>query len=288
MSGVLGDLVVLDLTHFLSGPYCTLLLAGQGAEVIKIDDPDGGDPTADGPPMKIATAFSDMLAGTYAALAIVGAVHERARSGRGQSVDVSMVDCLFSMMMDEPLDCYERLGLPVRQGNRIMRFSPFNTYRATDGWVAIGVATEPEWARLAAAMGRDELGAHPDFARVQWRIRNNEQVDRVVGEWVGALTVAGVVRCLDAVDVACTPVRTPRDALDWPQLRSRGMVGTLRLPDGTPTEALASGLPMRYSRSSGEHDRPAPVPGGDTHAVLARLLGLSEDEVAALRRDGVV
>jgi formyl-CoA transferase len=245
-----------------------------------------GEP--DGPPMKIGSAFSDMLAGTYAALAIVAAVHERARSGCGQSVDVSMVDCLFSMMMDEPLDCYERLGLPVRQGNRIMRFSPFNTYRASDGWVAIGVATQAEWQRLAVAMGREDLRAHRDFAQVQWRIQNNAQVDRVVGDWVAGLTVDGVVACLGAADVACTPVRTPGDALAWPQLRSRDMVSRLRLPDGTDTGALAAGLPFRYSRSASDHQRPAPVPGGDTQTLLSSMLGVSDDEFAALRRDGVV
>lgn len=409
MSGVLDGLVVLDLTRFLSGPYCTLLLAGMGADVIKIDDPAGGDPTAgappfagpggvgfdrhdasdlgiaylkrargkrsttlnlkdprgrdlllrlagqadvlvenfrpgvverlgigyevlaqhnprlvhcgitgygatgpdrhlksydlmaqaasglmgitgepDGPPMKIATAFSDMLAGTYAALAILGAVHERTHSGRGQSVDVSMVDCLFAMMMDEPLDCYERLGMPARQGNRIMRFSPFNTYRARDGWVAIGVATDIEWDRLATVMGREDLRTHPDFTRVEWRIRNNDEVDRLLGDWVAGQSLANVVERLGTVDVACTPVRTPRDALAWPHLHSRAMIEALRLPDGSLTDALAAGLPVRYSRSVSAHTQPAPLPGGDTHSVLQQLLGLDADAFAALRRDGVV
>jgi len=255
LNRALDGIKVLDLTRFLSGPYATLLLASLGAEVIKIDDPKTGDPSAHAPPFasadgasfepetegalglaylkrargkqsatinlksaqgctlflqlvahadvvvdnfrpgvaarlgidypalkaqnpriihctlngygttgpdrnlksfdlmaqaasgimsltgspggepaKIATAVSDMLAGTYAALSVVAALQQRERSGIGQMVEISMVDCLFSIMMDEPLDCYPELGLAMRQGNRIMRFSPFNTFkRSMDG-----------------------------------------------------------------------------------------------------------------------------------------------------------
>ncbi len=409
MSGALEGLVVLDLTRFLSGPYCTLLLAGLGAEVIKIDDPDGGDPTAGappyvgpegvgferrgdadfgiaylkrargkssatlnlkhpegrelflrlveradvvvenfrpgvaerlgidyahlaarnprlvycaisgygatgpdrglksydlmaqaasglmaitgepgGPPAKAATALSDTIAGTFAALSIVAAVHERARSGLGQSLDVSMVDCLFAMMMDEPLDCYARLGLAERQGNRIMRFSPFNTYRASDGWVAIGVVTPADWRSLAAAIGRPDLGEHPDFARVSWRIVHNDKVDALVSAWAAGRTVAGIVARLREADIPCSPVRTPGEAIAWPHLRERGMVRPLQRPDGTPTGVIAAGLPFRFSRSTSSDDRPAPAPGEHTAQVLARLLGLTAEEIAALERNGVV
>ena len=409
MSGALQDLVVLDLTRFLSGPYCTLLLAGLGAEVIKIDDPQGGDPTAgappyagpggigferrsdadygiaylkrargkssvtinlkhpegrelflrlveradvvvenfrpgvaarlgidyatlsarnprvvycaisgygasgpdrdlksydlmaqaacglmgitgepDGPPVKTATALSDTIAGTFAALSIVAAVHERERSGLGQALDVSMVDCLFSMMMDEPLDCYEKLGLAARQGNRIMRFSPFNTYRACDGWVAIGAVTPSDWQALAATIGRADLAEHSDFGRVSWRIVHNEEVDRLVSAWAGEHTVAEIVEHLRDTDVPCSPVRTPVEAIAWPHLRERGMVRALRKPDGTPTEVVAADLPFRFSRSATAADRPAPAPGADTARILSRLLGLSADQIALLARDGIV
>lgn len=409
MSAALQGLVVLDLTRFLSGPYGTLLLAGLGAEVIKVDEPRGGDPTAgappfvgpggvgferagdadygiaylkrargkssmtldlkspegrelllrlaeradvvvenfrpgvaarlgidyaalaarnprlvycaisgygatgpdrelkaydlmaqaasglmgitgepDGPPVKTGGALSDMIAGTFAALGIVAAVHERERSGAGQAIDVSMVDCLFSMMMDEPLDCYARLGLAERQGNRIMRVSPFNSYRARDGWVALGAATPEDWRAIAAVIGRADLAEHRDFSRVSWRIVHNDEVDRLIAAWTREHTVDEVVAMLRAADVPCSPVRRPIEAIEWPHLRERGMVQTLLAPDGAPTAALAAGLPLRFSRSDAGHARPAPVPGAHTGEILARLLGLSAEEIAALEKKGVV
>jgi len=405
MSGTLEGLVVLDLTRYLSGPHCTLLLAGLGAEVIKIDEPAGGDPAAlappfsgpsferaspadyglaylkrargkqsatlnlkhargrelflrlaekadvvvenfrpgvaerlgigypvlqqrnprlvycalsgygatgpdrslksfdlmaqaeaglmsitgepGGPPMKTGGALADMIAGSYAALGIVAALNERERSGRGQAVDVSMVDCLFSMMMDEPLDSYEKLGLAARQGNRIMRVSPFNAYRAKDGWVTLGAATNADWLALLEVMGRADLREHPDFSRVEWRVPHNEEVDRIVGEWTARCTVREAIERLRAADVPCGAVRTAKEAIEWEQLKVRGMVQALKRPDGSDAGVAAAGMPLKFSRSAAHHDAPAPVPGADTAAVLQRLLGLSADEIARLKADGI-
>lgn len=405
MSGPLEGLVVLDLTRYLSGPHCTLLLAGLGAEVIKIDDPAGGDPAAlappysgpsferaseadfglaylkrargkqsatlnlkdargrelflrlaeradvvvenfrpgvaerlgigyealkarnpklvycalsgygatgpdrelksydlmaqaeaglmsitsepDGAPMKTGGALSDMIAGSYAALGIVAALRERERSGLGQAVDVAMTDCLFSMMMDEPLDAYETLGLAARQGNRIMRFSPFNAYRASDGWITLGVVTRDDWHGLLAAMGREDLREHQDWSRVEWRIRNNDGVDRLVGAWTARFTVREAIARLREADVPCGAVRTAKEAIAWQQLEARGMVQALQRPDGSPAGVAASGMPLKFSRSAAHHDEPAPVPGADTAEVLQRMLGLGADEIARLRAGGI-
>jgi len=407
LGGPLKGVVVLDLTRFLSGPHCTLMLAGMGAEVIKIDDPRGGDPTAgapplvgpggvsfsraspedygiaylkrtrgkqsatldlknaegrelflrlveradvvmenfrpgvaerlgigypalkarnprivycaltgygangpdrelkaydlmaqaasglmgitgepDGAPMKTGAPLSDMIAGSYAAMGIVSALYERERSGEGQAIDVAMVDCLFSMMMDEPLDCYAQLGLESRQGNRIMRFSPFNAYAARDGWVALGAATPGDWPRLLQVMGREDLAEHPDMRRLEWRLAHNDEVDALVGEWTARHDVAAIVAQLGAADIACSPVRTPEQAIAWPHLRARGMVQPLARPDGTATPVVAAGFPFKFSRSEATLAKPAPVPGAHTADVLERLLGVGADELAALRRKG--
>jgi crotonobetainyl-CoA:carnitine CoA-transferase CaiB-like acyl-CoA transferase len=409
LKGPLDGVVVLDLTRFLSGPHCTLLLAGLGAEVIKVDDPKTGDPTLGAPPfagqdgvslerrapadtglaylkrargkksitldlknpegrtlflrlarhadvvmenfrpgvaerlgigfdalrstnkklvycaltgfgssgpdrdqkaydlmvqaatgmmsvtgepaggpVKTGTALSDTIAGTYAALAVASALVERQRSGEGQFIDVSMVDCLFSMIMDESLDCFDELGLAPRQGNRIVRFSPFNTFRAKDGWVAIGAATAEEWNNLLAAIDRKDLEKHAEFSRVGWRIAHNDEVETLVNAWTSGRSAADVVETLQRFDVPCAPVRTPKEAISWAHLRSRGMVTPLRRIDGSETKVTAAGFPLKFSRSDTGDNAPAPVPGGDTDAILERFLGVDAEEVRALRQRGVV
>ncbi|HEX2198991.1 MAG TPA: CoA transferase [Burkholderiales bacterium] len=405
MGGAMSGVVVLDLTRFLSGPHCTLLLAGLGAEVIKIDDPGTGDPAAGAPPYagpqgvalerrsardfgiaylkrargkksvtlnlkspegrslflglvekadavvenfrpgvaerlgigyealrernprlvycalsgfgatgperaakaydlmtqaavglmsvtgppqgapsKTGTQLSDTIAGTYAALGVASALLERERSGEGQMIDVSMADCLFSMMMDEPLDCYEALGLAPRQGNRIMRFSPFNTYAARDGWVAIGAVSLADWHGILKVIERPELCSDVQMNSVEWRIAHNEGIDALISTWTRERPVAEIVAALARHDVPCSPVRTPREAIDWPQLRARDMVQPLQSVHGEDTEVVAAGFPLKFSRSAGGHGAPAPVPGRDTASVL----GLTEGQFRVLRDRGVV
>ncbi len=245
-----------------------------------------GDPA--GGPVKTGTALSDTIAGTYAALGVVSALLERERSGEGQMIDVSMVDCLFSMIMDESLDCFEALGLAPRQGNRIVRFSPFNTYRARDGWVAIGAATAEEWNNLLHALGREDLAGHPDWSRVAWRIAHNGDVDTLVAAWTIERTVAEIAEALRRGDVACAPVRSPAEAISWPHLRGRGMVAPLRRTDGSETGVAAAGFPLKFSRSKADHDAPAPVPGAHTDQVLREILSLGEDRIRSLRERGVI
>jgi crotonobetainyl-CoA:carnitine CoA-transferase CaiB-like acyl-CoA transferase len=407
MARILQGIRVLDLTRFFSGPQATLFLAGLGAEVIKVDDPRGGDPTAfappfdgpdglaferrdmglaylkrargkrsitldlksdegrrlllalaaksdvvvenfsadvadrlgvgyaamraanprivycaisgygatgpdrhakaydtmiqaavgfmsmtgepDGAPTKAASPLSDAVAGTFAAQGILAALLHRERTGEGQAIDVSMADCLFSLIFDEPIDAYERLGLQPRQGNRIMRFSPFDAFPAADGWVVVGAATDAEWRALLDAIGRPELKDDPDLSRVSWRITNNDRVDALLSAWTRPRTKAEIDRVLRAAGVPTSPVRSTDEVMRWAQLRERGMVVPLVNPlTGAPAAASGPGFPVKFSATPAGYDAPAPVPGADTAEVLGALLGLGDDDVLRLRAGGII
>lgn len=410
MKKILDGIVVLDLTRFFSGPQCTLFLAGMGAEVIKIDDPKGGDPTAfappfDGPggiaferksdqdmglaylkrargkksvtldlkskegleiffrmvakadvvvenfragvasrlgidyaalreanpailycaltgygstgpskddkaydlmvqaavglmsmtgqpgepPMKTASALSDAISGVFAANGIVAALLHRERTGEGQAIDVAMSDCLFALIYDEPIDCYERLNLAPRQGNRIMRFSPFNIFRASDGWVAIGAATHSEWLDLLDAMSRADLKDDANMMDIGWRIVNNAAVDEVVTQWTAQKTKDEIVATLSVAGVACSPVRSTDEVMRWDQLLERQMIVRLVNPlTGTASAASAPGFPIRFSETPGGYDTPAPIPGAHTDEVFARLANLSAADLERLKSTGVI
>ena len=225
----------------------------------------------------------------FAANGVVAALLHRERTGEGQSIDVAMTDCLFALLFDEPVDCYARLNVAPRQGNRIMRFSPFNTYHTSDGWVAIGAATHEEWLALLDTMGRADLRDDANMMQVGWRIVNNAAVDDVVSAWTVRRTKDEIVDALNRAGVACSPVRSTDEVMRWPQLLEREMIVRLVNPlTGAPAAAAAPGFPIKFSRTPASHDRPAPLPGAHSEEVFARFANLSAEDVRALRGVGIV
>ena len=243
-----------------------------------------GDP--EGPPMKAGSPLADTVAGTFAFAGILAALLHRARTGEGQHVDVSMVDCLLALVLDESPDVWGRLGLPTRPGNRLPRGSPFNVYPTVDGWIAVGTASEAEWARLLDAMDRVELKADPRFASRSWRLANNGRVDQVVETWTRSLRTAEAVARLRAAEVACAPVRGIDDLKACPQVAARGMLEPLRHPTVGPwPDVVAPGFPVKFGGARVGYATPAPPTGRDNDAIWGGLLGL---DVAALRAKGVI
>jgi crotonobetainyl-CoA:carnitine CoA-transferase CaiB-like acyl-CoA transferase len=245
-----------------------------------------GEP--DGPPVKIASPLSDALAGSFAASGIVAALLHRERAGEGQAIDVSMADCLFALIFDEPVDCYDRLNVAAKQGNRIMRFSPFNTFQTTDGWVAIGAATDAEWRSLLDAIGRGEVKNDANMMDIGWRIVNNDKVDAIVAAWTCTRSKSEVTAALTAARVPCSPVRSTDEVMQWEQIRERDMIVPLVNPlTGVPAAASGPGFPVKFSLTPAAYG-PAPVPGAHTAEVLTQFAGLSLDEVRQLRIDGII
>jgi formyl-CoA transferase len=239
--------------------------------------------------VKTASALSDAISGVFAANGIVAALLHRERTGEGQAIDVAMSDCLFSLIFDEPIDCYEGLNLAPRQGNRIMRFSPFNVFQTKDGWVAIGAATHSEWLDLLDAMGRADVKADANMMDIGWRIVNNSAVDAVVTGWTSTRTNDEVVKALSVAGVACSPVRSTGEVMRWDQLLEREMIVRLVNPlTGAASAASAPGFPIKFSRTPAAYDTPAPIPGAHTDEVFARLAGLSPSELERLKTTGVI
>ena len=243
----------------------------------------------DGPPTKAGSALSDGVAGTYAVAGILAALYARERTGRGQLVDVTLVETLLSLVLDEPLDCYERLGMPFRQGNRLMRFSPFNTYATCDGWVVIGAATTEHWHNILCALDREDLSDDPRFHDTSSRLMHNEEVDGLISSWCAGQTTDDALRRLRTCDVICAPVRTIDDVKAWPLMRERCMLEPLSHPMlGALPDVVAAGFPIHLGATPGGYDSPAPLPGEHTEAILSELPGMNADALVRLREEGVV
>ena len=240
----------------------------------------------DGPPTKVGAMIGDQVPGVYAALGIVAALRQRDLEGRGQWVDVAMLDSLIALLWDEPLDDFELQGVPERIGNGDPRGSPIGTYQTSDGWVAMVCVGDKPWERIAGLMGRGDMIER--WPRAHQRSEHREEIDAAVGAWTSGLTTDEAVEQLTAVGMAAGPVQSPWSGRRDPQVLHRGALEPLRHPDSdTPSEYWGPALPIRMSRAE---LRPAPteVLGTSTDAVLRELLELDDDELEQLHRDGVV
>ncbi len=241
------------------------------------------------PPLKAGSPLSDGIAGVHAALGVTAALVQRGVTGKGQFVDISMVDCLLSLVMDEPLDHYEALGLQAQQGNRIPRFSPFNTFEASDGWLVIGAATPGQWRALCQCMGKPELADDSDWRDVGWRIAHVDTVEAKVSAWVCRLTVAEAVSILREAGGIAGPINGIEQLKAWEHVAARGSLVPLLHPRaGTVPETVAAAFPLRMSDGNVGYASAAPWPGQDNDAVYGKLLGLNAERRRQLAADGVI
>lgn len=238
-----------------------------------------------GPPTKAGSPLADTVSAGFALSGILGALYHRQATGVGQFVDVSMVDVLFSLLFDEPLDCYPALGMDYQQGNRVMRFSPFNSYPTRDGWMVICCGTDAMWQAICAVVGRDDLVSHEDWSSMSWRVAHSDAVDAMLGDWTRENTTDDAVRRLTDAGVVASAVHTIDDLLQWPHLQARGMIDTVEHPALGPLTGLkAAGFPLKFSGAETGYGGAAAPSGTHTREVLSDLLDLDAatlDDLAA-------
>ncbi len=241
---------------------------------------------ADGPPTRVGESYGDLCAGLFAAWAILAALHGRARSGRGQHLDIAMTDSLLSMMVTAlSLQLYGDAP-PQRIGNRHPMSAPYDAFPARDGHVIVASANDAIFARLAQAIGRPDLPLDPRFEDETARAANEPALRAVIAAWTQARSVAEAVAQLDDAGVPAAPVLSVAEAIESEHVRMRGLLATARHPVAGEVRLVRQ--PVLFSDAPRRAPAPAPAPtlGQHTDELLGALLDVAE--IAALRRDGVV
>jgi CoA:oxalate CoA-transferase len=240
------------------------------------------------PPTRGGGSLGDYVQGLFGAIGVLGALCARARTGRGQAVDVSSQDAMFSLLDSWPAIFAASGRMPKQVGNRHLGTAPYDSYRAKDGWVVIAVASNKLFRTLAAAIGRAELGEDPRFRGVSGRLERTDEINGIIGAWVGERTVDEVIAALgpEGAGVPCSPVYTVDQLLGHPQLLAREMLQ--RLPHPTLGEVVVPGVVPKLSDTPGSVDRLGPELGQDTDRVLRELLGMGDDEIARLKQAQVI
>jgi crotonobetainyl-CoA:carnitine CoA-transferase CaiB-like acyl-CoA transferase len=239
--------------------------------------------SADGPPYRLGVAIVDIVSGMFAAYGIAMALFTRERSGKGQQVDLAMLDATVALLTYQAGGFFATGNVPARLGNRHPNIVPYETFAASDGEFVIAVGNDEQWRRFCAIAGLPE---EERFATNRQRVTAYDVLRPFVADrlrtqprqfWIDRLTTAGV---------PCGSVRNLQELFDDPQLGAREMIA--RVEHATIGQLRTLGVPIKLSETPGAVRTPPPTLGQHTDAVLERDLGFSADAIAALRRQQVI
>ncbi|NUP74460.1 MAG: CoA transferase [Sinomonas sp.] len=393
--GPLRDLVVLDLSRILSGPFATMTLADLGADVIKVEQPGRGDDTrqwgppfqgdqaayylsvnrnkrslavdlkspgglaavrrlarradvivenfrpgtaerlglgyeelsaenpglvyasisgygqtgpeasragydaiaqarsgimsvtgeAEGPPVRVGVSSADLIAGTWAVIGILAALHEKQRTGQGQWVDISLLDGSVSWLTYVASGYFASGEIPRRYGSAHPTIAPYQAFPTADGFVMLAVGNDGLWRKFASAVGRPELAEDPRFATNPLRVAHREELIAIIEQILPTAPTDTWVARLDAAGVPVGPIQTVGEALADPQVLARGMVAEIEHPQAGRLKTVA--CPIRLTRTPASVRTPPPLLGQHSDDVLAAY-GYSRSDIEQLHESGAV
>ncbi|MEW8958175.1 MAG: CoA transferase [Moorella sp. (in: firmicutes)] len=393
MSGSLNGITVIDLTRVLAGPFCTMILGDLGADVIKIEAPEGdearnfgpfvkgesayfmsinrnkrsmvlnlkdprgreilkelvrqadvlvenfrpgttaklgisyeelyplnprliyascsgfgqagpyrGRPAYDiiiqamggimsitgqpgGEPTRVGASIGDITAALFTVIGILAALAERERSGRGQYLDISMLDCQVAIL-ENAIVRYSVAGeVPKPIGNRHPSITPFTTVPTREGYIVIAVGNDNLWRKFCEAVKRPDLIDDPRFKTNPLRTQNWDELYPILCSIFSEYTSGEALAVMEAAGVPCGPLQDVGQVFHDPQIRHREMVLPIEHP--VAGSLWMAGTPLKLSRTPGKIARPAPTLGQDTYAIL-REMGYSESQLKELEAEGVI
>jgi crotonobetainyl-CoA:carnitine CoA-transferase CaiB-like acyl-CoA transferase len=239
---------------------------------------------AEGPPTKVGTSIADLVTGLYATQAVLAALAQRQRTGKGGRVDVSMLDSMASLLTFNAGMYFASGNSPKRRGNAHPTISPYETFQASDGWFNLGVANDRFWASFCQVIKRPDLLDEPGFARASDRAARRSELKTVLepiflekprSHWTSLFSVAGI---------PCGAIKSVGEVCEAEQLSLRGVSRSTEHPAAGTLRYLASAI--RFDDHPPPDARRPPLLGEHTEEILGEWLSASNDEVAELARLG--
>lgn len=237
-------------------------------------------------PCRVGTSVGDIVAGHQAAIGILSALHYRNLTGKGQSVDISMVDGLV-YIMENAIARYTIDGeVPEPLGSAHPTITPFQAFETKDSWIITPIGNDALWKGFCQALGMEELTEDPRFATNPARTDNKGILEPILAEAMKARTTADWMEVFKAHRLPYSPINTVEQVVADEQLNYRKMIAEIDQPGVGPMKIIGS--PFHLTETPGVVDAPAPLLGEHTDTVLGALLGMKVEEVQALREKGVL
>lgn len=239
-------------------------------------------------PIRLGVTYVDTAAGVYGALGAVLALHYRERTGKGQLVDVSLLDTAMSFMESIWGEYKVVKQIRPRVGNANVLVAPYDSFQAKDGWVFIAAPTNSMWKALCKIVGSEELIDAPGFQTIEDRSQPEKRqfFEKWLGTWASKKTVSEVVSQLNEAGIACGPVYTIPEVISDPQVQAREMI--VEIHHSGIGKIPLTGIPIKFSETPGEIKSSVPAVGEHNQQVYHDLLGLTSEQLLQLEQEGVI
>lgn len=282
------DIIYCSITGFgQTGPYAKragydYLAQGMGGIMSLTGQPDGQ-------PTKVGVGIADVMCGMYAVSAMLAALHHRRETGKGQHIDLALLDTQISWLVNEGLNYLTSGKVPHRIGNEHPNIVPYNVMPTSDGHFILAVGNDSQFRKFCAFAGTPELADDPRFATNALRCENRRVLyDELLPPLTRQKTKDEWIDGLAALGVPAGAVNTLDQVFDDPQVRHREMQVQVPYDDSETGHIDLIGNPIKYSETPIAYNRPPPKMGEHSDEVYRELLGLSDAELQELRDKGVI
>ncbi len=267
-----------------TGPFAEkgaydMIIQGMGGIISITGEPDG-------PPVRVGTSISDITAALFTTIGILSALHNRNSTGKGQLVDVAMLDSLVAVLESAIVRYFATDEIPQPLGSRHPAITPFEAFKSADGHIIIAIGNDTLWAKFCEHVDQKNLISDPRFSTNVERTANHSELFPILSEIMRQRTTDEWIDALENIGVPCGPINTIDKVVNHPQVQARDMItqvihqmtGAVEVP----------GLPIKLSDTPGDVDIPAPNLGEHTVEILTDVLKMSTDEVKQLKQERII
>ncbi|HUP98002.1 MAG TPA: CaiB/BaiF CoA-transferase family protein [Usitatibacter sp.] len=239
-----------------------------------------------GGPQKVGVAVSDLFTGMYATSAILAALLERETSGRGQRIDMALLDVQVAMLANLSSSFFVSGQAPARMGNAHQNIVPYHVFPSADGFLIVAVGNDGQFAKFCEVMGVPQWAQDVRFSSNPQRVRHRDLLVGMITERLRSRPASEWLAALEAAGVPCGPINDLSQVFADPQVRHRRM--QVNAPHSAAGEVTMVANPIKFSETPIAHDRAPPLLGEHTAQVLGDVLGIDHAALAGLRAEGVV